>query len=177
MAHIFQRIFHRLVCGGTSEERLRRERVREERTRWIAQELARREQERRARGEELLRGLPPVQGLGPGGRLGTIYTSDEAQSIMNRIEETAQVGGRRVSLRVLLADGTWHDAFVERGRRAERRVTAGFLCTLVHTHAGGSLGVWLAGGCTGMPGFSGEFILDDIIGYQLIETAAWIPTP
>jgi hypothetical protein len=79
------------------------------------------------------------------------------------------VSGRRVSLRVLLVDGTWHDVFVERGRRAGRRVTAAFLRKLVHMHASGSLGVWIAGGCTGMPGFSSEFVLNDIMGYRLIE--------
>ncbi len=163
MAHIFQRIVNRLAHRGTSKEWLRRECVREEDNRRIALEQARREQERRARSEEMLRGLPPIQGLGPQGRLGTIYTSYDAQIIMNRIEKAALVSGRQVSLRVLLVDGTWHDL------RAGRKVTAAFLGNLVHTHAGGSLGVWLAGGCTGMPDFSGEFILDDIMGYQLIE--------
>jgi hypothetical protein len=79
------------------------------------------------------------------------------------------VRSHRVSLRVLLFDGTWHDVFVERGHRAGRRVTAAFLHKLVHTHAGGSLVAWIAGGCTGMPGFSSEFVLEDIMGYQLIE--------
>ncbi len=46
MANIFQRIFNHLARGGTSEEWLRRERAREERTRRIAEEQARREQER-----------------------------------------------------------------------------------------------------------------------------------
>ncbi len=163
MAHIFQRVFNRLTHRDTSKERLCRERVREENNCRIAEEQTRREQERRARSEEMLKGLPPVQGLGPQGRLGTIYTSYDAETIMNQIEKAALVSGRQVSLRVLLVDGTWHDL------RAGRKVTAAFLRNLVHTHAGGSLGVWLASGCTGMPDFSGEFNLDDIMGYQLIE--------
>jgi hypothetical protein len=86
VANIFQHIFNRLARRGTSEEWLRRERVSKESNRRFAEEQARREQERRVRSEELLRGLPPVQSLGPQGRLGTIYTSYDAQTIMNRIE-------------------------------------------------------------------------------------------
>jgi hypothetical protein len=84
MAHIFQHIFNRPARYGTPEERLRREHVHEEDARRIAEELVRREQERRARSEQLLRAFPPVQSLGPHGLLGTIYTSYDAQTMMNR---------------------------------------------------------------------------------------------
>jgi hypothetical protein len=65
VAHIFQHMFNRLARRGLSEEWLCRERVREGGNRRMAEEQARREQERRVRSEELLRGLPPVQSLGP----------------------------------------------------------------------------------------------------------------
>jgi hypothetical protein len=47
VAHIFQHMFNRLARRGTSEEWRRRERVREGGNRRMAEEQARREQERR----------------------------------------------------------------------------------------------------------------------------------
>lgn len=125
-------------------------------------------QAQRGTGADLLSQFPKIQGIGPKGSLGTIYTQVGANEAMRRIGEAADAA-RRVSLRVMRTDGTWREMFIEKNRKNGRGIQARQLQNLVNRYGGGDLGAWIAGGCTGIQGDYEDDILDDAIGFQVVE--------